>query len=59
MILKDSFIIVCYTRVTEMHVGCQLVHNSYQDFLCVILHYTRYPTLLKWLGKSAAKQKDL
>lgn len=34
MILKYSFIIVYYTIVTEMHVGCQLVHNSYQDFLC-------------------------
>lgn len=56
MILKDSFIIVYYT---EMHVGCKLVHNLYQDFLCVILQYTGYHRLLKWWGKRAAKQKDL
>lgn len=59
MILKDGFIIVYYTIATEMHTGCQLVHKSYQDFLCVILQYTGYHTLLMWWGKSAAKQKDL
>lgn len=51
--------IVYYTIVTEMHTGCQLVYNSYQDFLCVILQYTGYHTQLKWWGKSAAKQKNL
>lgn len=47
MILKDSFIIVYYTIVIEMHTGCQVVYSSYQDFLCVILQYTGYHTLLK------------